>query len=88
LQDVIDAYAAQNIQLEGIMNDLDYLEVNRDSTNNPGHYDLAEGKAFLDKLHANGQYYLDGVSLVQEATKNVKVRSHITNIRSSLDLSD
>lgn len=40
------------------MNDLDYLEVNRDFTNNPGHYDLAEGKAFLDRLHANGQYYL------------------------------
>lgn len=51
-------YAAQNIQLEGIMNDLDYLDVNRIFTNNPGHYDLAEGKAFLDKLHAAGQYYL------------------------------
>lgn len=58
LQDVVDAYAAQNIQLEGIMNDLDYLKVNRDFTNNPGHYDLAEGKAFLDRLHAAGQYYL------------------------------
>lgn len=27
LQDVVDAYAAQNIQLEGIMNDLDYLKM-------------------------------------------------------------
>lgn len=58
LQDVIDLYAAQNIQLEGIMNDLDYLDVNRIFTNNPGHYDLDEGKAFLDRLHAAGQYYL------------------------------
>ncbi|EMC96216.1 glycoside hydrolase family 31 protein [Baudoinia panamericana UAMH 10762] len=58
LQDVVDAYAAQNIQLEGIMNDLDYLKMNRDFTNNPGHYDVAPGKVFLDQLHANGQYYM------------------------------
>lgn len=57
LQAVIDAYAAADIPLEVIMNDLDYLEMNRDFTNNPGHYDLPEFKAFLDKLHANGQYY-------------------------------
>ena len=56
LQDVLDAYAAQSIQVEGIMNDLDYLKMNRDFTNNPGHYDVAEGQAFLDKLHAAGQY--------------------------------
>lgn len=58
LQDVIDGYAAQNIQLEGIMNDLDYLEVNRIFTDNPGHYDVGPGKEFLDRLHANGQYYM------------------------------
>lgn len=58
LQDVIDAYADQNIQLEGIMNDLDYLEVNRIFTDNPGHYDIGPGKEFLDRLHANGQYYM------------------------------
>jgi alpha-glucosidase len=58
LQDVIDLYAEQNIQLEGIMNDLDYLKMNRDFTNNPGHYDIAPGRAFLEKLHAAGQYYM------------------------------
>ena len=58
LQDVIDAYADAGIQLEGIMNDLDYLKMNRDFTDNPGHYDVSPGKAFLDKLHAAGQYYL------------------------------
>ncbi|KAK5136159.1 hypothetical protein LTR08_003996 [Meristemomyces frigidus] len=42
------------IQLEGITNDLDYLKMNRDFTDKPGHYDLATGKAFLDKLHAAG----------------------------------
>ncbi|KAK0253659.1 hypothetical protein LTS09_011237 [Friedmanniomyces endolithicus] len=58
LQDVDDAYAAQNIQLEGLMSDLDYLNMNRDFTDNPGHYDIGPGKAFLDRLHANGQYYM------------------------------
>ena len=58
LQDVIDAYDDANIQLEGIMNDLDYLKLNRDFTDNPGKYDVAAGIEFLDRLHANGQYYL------------------------------
>lgn len=58
LQDVIDAYAAANIQLEGIMNDLDYLKMNRDFTDNPGHYDIGPGREFLDRLHAAGQYYM------------------------------
>ena len=58
LQDVIDAYAAQNIQLEGVVNDLDYLLLNRDFTNNPGHYDIAPGQQFLAQLHERGQYYL------------------------------
>lgn len=58
LQDVLDAYAAEGIQVEGIMNDLDYLKMNRDFTNNPSHYDVDPGKDFLDRLHAAGQYYL------------------------------
>lgn len=58
LQNVIDLYAEAGIQLEGIMNDLDYLKMNRDFTDNPGHYDLAEGTKFLERLHAAGQYYL------------------------------
>jgi len=52
LQDVIDAYAAQHIQLEGIMNDLDYLKMNRDFTNNPGHYDIDAGRDFLVSIRA------------------------------------
>jgi len=57
LQEVIDLYADQGIQLEGIMNDLDYLYLNRDFTNNPN-YPAEEGREFLDRLHARGQYYL------------------------------
>lgn len=58
LQNVVDAYAVQNIQLEGVMNDLDYLKVNRDFTTNPGHYDNPEFDDFLARLHAAGQYYM------------------------------
>lgn len=57
LQDVIDAYADAGIQLETIANDLDYLQLNRIFTDNPGHYGATEGREFLDRLHANGQYY-------------------------------
>lgn len=58
LQIVIDSYAAANIQLEAVMSDLDYLKMNQIFTLNPGHYDQASGRQFLDKLHANGQYWL------------------------------
>jgi alpha-glucosidase len=57
LQEVIDLYADAGIQLEMIANDLDYLDLNRVFTNNNETYGLDEGKAFLDRLHANGQYY-------------------------------
>lgn len=56
LQDVLDLYAQQSIQIEGIMNDLDYLDLNRIFTNSPN-YPADEGRAFLDRLHAAGQYY-------------------------------
>ncbi|USW50539.1 Putative glycoside hydrolase family 31, galactose mutarotase-like domain superfamily [Septoria linicola] len=58
LQEVIDLYAAQNIQLESVMCDLDYMKMNRDFTLSPGHYDLEPGREFLARLHANGQHWL------------------------------
>jgi alpha-glucosidase len=57
LQEVIDLYAEQKIQLEMIINDLDYLEANRIFTNSPSHYPRQQGLEFLDKLHAAGQYW-------------------------------
>ncbi|KAF2153566.1 glycoside hydrolase family 31 protein [Myriangium duriaei CBS 260.36] len=57
LQDVLDLYAQQNIQIEGIMNDLDYLNLNRIFTNSP-YYPADEGRAFLERIHAAGQYYM------------------------------
>lgn len=37
---------------------LDCLKLNRDFTNNPRHYDFAPGQAFLERLHAAGEYYM------------------------------
>lgn len=54
---MIDAYAAQRIQLEIIANDLDYLDFNRLFTYSPSHYPRDQGLAFLDQLHAAGQYW-------------------------------
>ncbi|KAK9768971.1 putative alpha-glucosidase [Seiridium cardinale] len=58
LQDVIDNYAAANIQLEAIWNDLDYLLQYRDFQNDENTYPVAEGREFLARLHANGQYWM------------------------------
>ncbi|KAH8198352.1 hypothetical protein TruAng_007449 [Truncatella angustata] len=58
LQDVIDNYAAANIQLEAIWNDLDYLLQYRDFVNDENRYPVAEGQQFLARLHANGQYWM------------------------------
>ncbi|KAJ4379014.1 hypothetical protein N0V86_005891 [Didymella sp. IMI 355093] len=58
LQDIIDGYAAANIQLEAIWNDLDYLFQYRIFTHDNNTYPVPEGKEFLAKLHANGQYWM------------------------------
>lgn len=57
LQDVVDLYAQAGIQLEAIMTDLDPFFLNRAFTLNE-RYNAQDGKVFLDRLHANGQYYL------------------------------
>lgn len=58
LQEIIDGYAAENIQLEAIWNDLDYLFQYRIFTHDNNTYPIHEGKEFLAKLHANGQYWM------------------------------
>ncbi|OAG14111.1 hypothetical protein CC77DRAFT_1067362 [Alternaria alternata] len=58
LQEIIDGYAAANIQLEAIWNDLDYLFQYRIFTHDNNTYPIDEGKEFLAKLHANGQYWM------------------------------
>ncbi|KAF2740600.1 hypothetical protein EJ04DRAFT_597543, partial [Polyplosphaeria fusca] len=58
LQSIIDGYADANIQLEAIWNDLDYLFQYRIFTHDNNTYAVPEGQAFLEKLHANGQYWM------------------------------
>lgn len=56
VQDVVDLYAQAGIQLEAMMLDLDYLLLNRIFTLNE-RYNQQEGVDFLNRLHANGQYF-------------------------------
>lgn len=57
LQDVLDLYAEAGIQIEGVMNDLDYLYLNRIFSHN-ANYPVDQGREFLARLHAAGQYWL------------------------------
>ncbi|KAH4392436.1 alpha-glucosidase [Parastagonospora nodorum] len=58
LQDIMDGYAAANIQLEAISNDLDYLFQYRIFSHDNNTYPIGEGKEFIARLHANGQYWM------------------------------
>lgn len=57
LQDVLDLYAQADIPIEGIMSDLDYLYLNRIFSHN-ANYPVDEGREFLARIHAAGQYWL------------------------------
>ncbi|KAH3916689.1 alpha-glucosidase [Parastagonospora nodorum] len=58
LQDIIDGYAAANIQLEAIWNDLDYLFQYRIFSHDNNTYPIGEAIEFIARLHANGQYWM------------------------------
>lgn len=58
LQQVVDNFAATGIPLEMIYSDLDYLREYRDFTNSHVTYPTNEFRAFVERLHANGQYYM------------------------------
>ena len=58
LQEVVDNYAKFEIPLENIWTDIDYMNQYRDFDNDAVRYGYAEGKTFLDQLHANGQHYI------------------------------
>ena len=65
LQGVVDNYAKANIQLESIMNDLDYLFQYRDFLNNPVGYPLKEFQAFIGRVSARGSWSIKGVSILR-----------------------
>ncbi|KAF2716784.1 glycoside hydrolase family 31 protein [Polychaeton citri CBS 116435] len=58
VQDVVDNYRAFNIPMECLWNDLDIYDLYRDFYNNEVTYPPAQFAAFIEGLHADGQYYV------------------------------
>ncbi|ORY16610.1 glycosyl hydrolases family 31-domain-containing protein [Clohesyomyces aquaticus] len=58
LRDVVDTFKAFNIPLETIWTDIDYMDQYRDFTVDPVTFPVAEGQAFLEQLHKDGQHFV------------------------------
>ncbi|RFU25375.1 hypothetical protein B7463_g10963, partial [Scytalidium lignicola] len=58
LQDVVDNFARFEIPLENIWTDIDYMNQYRNFENDQNRFGYAEGKKFLERIHANGQHYV------------------------------
>ncbi|KAH8797348.1 glycosyl hydrolases family 31-domain-containing protein [Xylogone sp. PMI_703] len=58
LQDVVDNFSRFGIPLETIWTDIDYMNQYRNFENDQKRFGYAEGKKFLEKIHANGQHYI------------------------------
>lgn len=57
-EDVVNTYRNFGIPLETIWNDIDYMNQYRDFENDHVNFGYDEGKAFLQRLHDNGQHYI------------------------------
>jgi alpha-glucosidase len=55
---VVNNYAKFEIPLETIWNDIDYMRAYRDFDNDPVRFNYSDGRAFLQRLHDNGQHYI------------------------------
>ncbi|KAI3322938.1 glycoside hydrolase family 31 protein [Xylariaceae sp. AK1471] len=58
VQDVVDNFAKNEIPLETIWNDIDYMKAYQDFENDPDRYPYDKGVEFLAKLHENKQHYI------------------------------
>ncbi|KAI0399857.1 glycoside hydrolase family 31 protein [Xylaria palmicola] len=58
VQDVVDNFARNEIPLETIWNDIDYMKAYRDFENDPIRYPYDKGIQFLDVLHKRNQHYI------------------------------
>jgi alpha-glucosidase (family GH31 glycosyl hydrolase) len=77
---VVDKFKANNIPLEAIWNDIDYMDIMQDFTWEPKKFPVPQMKQFVDSLHANHQRYiliidpgiklLNGYSAYDELIKN------------------
>jgi alpha-glucosidase len=55
---VVEQYAANNIPLDAMWNDIDYMENYEDFSFDPQRYPLSEVQSFVAALHANNQHYI------------------------------
>ncbi|KAI1193145.1 glycoside hydrolase family 31 protein [Nemania serpens] len=58
VQDVVDNFAKNEIPLETIWNDIDYMKAYRDFENDPDRYPYDKGAQFLAELHEKNQHYI------------------------------
>ncbi|KAF2177647.1 glycoside hydrolase family 31 protein [Zopfia rhizophila CBS 207.26] len=58
LRQVVDTFKSQNIPLETVWLDIDYMNQYRDFTNDPVTFPLDEGREFFDQLHKDNQHFI------------------------------
>ncbi|KAI1334512.1 glycoside hydrolase family 31 protein [Xylariaceae sp. FL0016] len=58
VRDVVNKFSENEIPLETIWNDIDYMKAYRDFENDPDRYSYDEGADFMAELHENHQHYV------------------------------
>ncbi|GFP53068.1 hypothetical protein ACSS6W_000513 [Trichoderma asperelloides] len=58
VQNSIDEFAKNNIPLETMWVDIDYMHNNQDFSLDPDRFSPEQGKAILGRLHSNGQHFV------------------------------
>ena len=58
VQAVVSQYQTNNLPLDTMWNDIDYMNLYQDFTFSPDRYPLAEVQKFVDSLHKNHQQYV------------------------------
>lgn len=55
---VVEQYAANDLPLDTMWNDIDYMDLFQDFTTSPVRFPGDKMRAFIDQLHADGQHYV------------------------------